>query len=367
MDVGPCETSPLNYKICLNLSHIPSDQPVHLYDAYTGAIRATYRPYNALDEMESPTVLTFSIDGQRIITGGFRSDRVLHMFDVAVPGRDSTVLRLGKTRRSSEGQKGLVSAIACAPDARYFAVGTYAPGSMYVYDDRAGHFPQTTLLNGLCVVGHGRGHSRKKRRFVAVDDESSSDHFINQAKAKWFQGRTQHGVTQLKFDPNQQYLLYSASRRSNTILTWDLRMLSGNHDSTPIRGIGSFETVSDTNQRLEFDLNDTGSMLYVGGRDQCIRIYDTQSGKLVDKIPNLEDVANGVSFTRLSNGSSYLAVATGSRRFPKDDDDDDSDNDGERKEGNESQVPGYLRLYKLDIKKEQASDNQNEVDPKQDI
>ena len=74
---------------------------MHLYDAYTGAVRASYRPYNALDELESPVVASFSHNGDKLATGGFRTDRSLHVFDVGIPGRDSTVLRLGKTRRSS--------------------------------------------------------------------------------------------------------------------------------------------------------------------------------------------------------------------------------------------------------------------------
>ena len=53
------------------------DQPIHLYDAYTGRIRATYRPFNAMDEMESPTVVTFSPNGQHVYAGGF-SNRSTH-------------------------------------------------------------------------------------------------------------------------------------------------------------------------------------------------------------------------------------------------------------------------------------------------
>eukprot|EP00977_Amphora_coffeiformis_P024081 scaffold15034_cov181-Amphora_coffeaeformis.AAC.13 len=334
------------------------DQPAHLYDAYTGAIRATYRAFNALDEMESPTVVSFSVDGQRILCGGFRTDRVIHMFDVAVPGRESTILRLGKTRRSTDGQKGLVSAIASTHDARYFCVGTYSPGSIYIYDDRAGNFPNNTIMNGLCVVGHGRSHSRKKRRFVDVEEPDDSgnktgdnDNFLHQAKSKWFQTRAQGGVTQLKFAPNQDFLLYSSSRRSDTILLWDLRMLSGEGGTTsPIRGIGSFRTVSDTNQRLQFDLSDDGTTLYAGGMDRCVRIYDTQTGKLLSKLDGLDDATNGVSFTRLSNQSSYLAVATGSRRFV-----DEYESDEDECSMETIQVPGHLRLYKLEAGNKEAS------------
>jgi len=83
-----------------------SDRPIHLYDAYTGAVRASYRPYNGLDELEAPMVATFAPDGGSITAAGFRTDRMIQIFDTARPGRDAlTTLHLGKTRRSTDGQK----------------------------------------------------------------------------------------------------------------------------------------------------------------------------------------------------------------------------------------------------------------------
>jgi WD40 repeat protein len=332
------------------------DQPIHLFDAYTGAIRATYCPYNALDEMESPAVVTFSSDGQRVMAAGFRSDRVIHVFNTATPGRDSTCLRLGKTRRSSDGQKGHVSALTFSSNERVFCVGTYSPGSIYVYDERTGQQPSATILNGVSVVGHGKASSRKKRHFTNMespsDDENENDKdneqdkdWFSAAKVRWFKTRAQGGITQLKFAPNEEYILYSASRRANTVISWDLRMISGNpeYQSNPIRGMGSFETDSDTNQRLEFDLDDTGKHLYVGGRDKCVRIYDVASGNLEHTIDGLDDAANGVSFCKHSSTqNSYLAVATGSRRFPSE---EDFDNDAVPQAS--EQPPGFLSLYKV--------------------
>jgi WD40 repeat protein len=342
-----------------------SDQPVHLYDAYTGDVRATYRSFNALDEMESPAVVEFSDDGQKILCSGFRTDRTIHIFETAIPGRESTILRLGKTRRSSDGQKGLVSAVSFGGTAnkQLFAVGTYAPGSIYVYDFRAGQQATGTILSGLCVVGHGRGHSRKKRRFVSLsadkhDDNDGSDgeaneneNWLSAAKVKWFQSRAQGGVTQLKFAPNEGHILYSASRRSNAIIAWDLRMLSGNpdHQSNPVRGLASYETKSDTNQRLEFDIDASGQTLYVGGQDSCVRVYDLSSGKLNYRLllDGLDDAVNGVSHT-YQNGSSLLAVATGSRRFLSDEDlDHDHDHANVVPSSTFEPPPGNLRLYKL--------------------
>ena len=324
-----------------------SDQPIHLYDAYLGSVRASYRPCNALDELESPTVATFSPDGQRLFATGFRTDRSIHVFDIARPGRDSTVLHLGKTRRSSDGQKGLVSALASTTDSRVFAVGTYSPGSIYVYDDRTGQQPTGTILNGLCVVGHGRSHSRRKRRFVvepATDSIDEETDWLSSAKIKWFLTRAQSGITQMLFASDQQYTLYSASRRSDSILSWDLRMLSANseYQSHPIRGLASFSTKNDTNQRLEFDLDETGRRIFVGGRDQCVRIYDVQSSKLIGSIQNLDDASNGVSHAKLLQ-TDKLAVATGARRFPEQNEIDESDDSCQKCEP----APGFLRLYNL--------------------
>ncbi len=308
--------------------------------------------------MEAPNVVTFTSDGQHLICGGFHTDRTLHVFDTAIPGRDSTILKLGKTRRSSDGQKGLISSICfgggtSSLSSSIFAVGTYSPGSIYLYDLRSPQQPTGTILNGHCMVGHGKGHARKKRRIVQkskgenvsvgvdaantdeVDDNDAN--WFTAAKGKWFQSKTQSGVTQLQFAPNDEYILYSASRRSNVIIAWDTRMLSGQseYQCHPIRGLSSYETVNDTNQRLEFDIDPTGRTMYVGGQDHCLRIYDIKSGQCTNMITDLDDAANGVSIAN-ANGRSVLAVATGSRRFPSVDDDD-------------PQVlvnpPGYLRLY----------------------
>lgn len=303
--------------------------------------------------MESPSVVSFSPNGQHVYAAGFRTDRVIHVFDTSIPGRDSTMLRLGKTRRSTDGQKGLISAIAFSPRTHnhVLCVGTYAPGSIYVYDERlpSANNPAGTVLHGVCVVGHGMGHSRKKQRFVVAaapheEDESMGDIF-SAGKVRWFQTRSRAGVTQLSFSPNDDYILYSSSRRSDVVLAWDLRMVSGNEDymSCPIRGIASYATCSVTNQRLEFDFDEHGRRLFVGGHDRCVRIYDVQSGKLLEKLHGLEDVANGISYT--SSGvlnSGLLAVAVGARRFPEYSDEEDED-DGSVT----TDVPGSIQLYKV--------------------
>jgi len=338
------------------------DSPIHLMDAYTSAIRATYSPYNGLDEMESPTVLTFTPDGARIVTGGFRTDRMIHIFDISRPGRDSDTLKLGKTRRSKDGQKGIVSSIAFPNPLSWggthiFAVGTYSPGSIYIYDDRqpSGHPAGTVLHGGIPVVGHGKSFMRKKRRFVDMDmtegketndinnDESYADLF-SAAKVGWYQSRARTGITQLTWsggnsntnenanthecdDANANpYLLYSASRRSDAVLAWDMRMLSGKDDAAyhPVRGIAAYTRDSDTNQRLQFDLDDEGRRLFVASQDRTVKVYDTQTGKLIKCMEGFHDVVNGVTYSS-RNGRELLAVATGARRFKEEEEEEEEE------------------------------------------
>jgi hypothetical protein len=315
------------------------DQPVHLYDAYTGAIRATYRPYNSLDEMESPTTLSFANNGQQIVTGGFRTERMLQVFDLNRPGREaSSILKLGKTRRSKDGQKGLVSALSASAH-NILAVGTYSPGSIYLYDLRAQSTEVAEIdVTGTCVVGHGKAHSGRKRKHFVDENEEDLLNF-SAAKMKWYQSRARSGVTQLEFSHDCQYL-YSASRRSNAILQWDMRRLSS---SSFCPAIASYETDNDTNQRIEFALWEDN--LWVGGRDKCIRVYEqSKSGKLKCKMDGFRDAVNGVSLTSLGD-KTLLASASGSRQFPseQDWDEDDPHRNSEENDG------GSLGLYDVKI------------------
>ena len=86
--------------------------PIHLIDAYTSQLRASYRTYNSVDCMEGPSIVSFNACGSRVYGTGFKTDRTIAIFDTSIPGRDGMIARMGKTRRSSDGQKGIPSAIA---------------------------------------------------------------------------------------------------------------------------------------------------------------------------------------------------------------------------------------------------------------
>ena len=334
--------------------------PIHLIDAYTSDLRASYCPYNNVDELEGPTVVEFSPDGSKIYGTGFRSDRTIAVFDTSIPGREGQILRLGKTRRSADGQKGIPSAIAfpkCSGGegpSNVFAVGTYSPASIYIYDDRmaCGAAGTIVLHGGLTVVGHGRAFSRKKRRFASTADTNNEndENWFSSARVNWFQSQARGGVTQLMWAPpasSNPYILYSASRRSNAVLSWDVRMLSSNDKNThPICGLKSYARDGDTNQRIDFDLDNYGKKLYIGtgSNESVVKIYDTATSTL-DHEMSIENnqckyASNGVSFLNIGS-QKLLAVATGSRHFSDESDDEDD-------EELEILSPGCLQLYSID-------------------
>jgi telomerase Cajal body protein 1 len=324
-----------------------------LIDAYTGKIRASYRPINALDELEAPTCLLFSRSRQSFYCAGFRTDRFIHYFDINHPGRDSTVLRMGKTRRSRDGQKGMISAMAESSPAstggHLLAVGTYSPGSIYVYDIRT-HMETNSIPSGKCLVGHG-AKWLKQRHNNNCNEEQEGDNWLSKAKIKWFQSKTQTGVTQLQFSDVEPHLLYSTSRRSNAVIAWDMRMW---------RGSKSYEVCSgSTNQRIGFDL--AGHRLLVGGVDGQVRIYNTITSDLEHRwvVNNNETtqhcpVVNGVSTTCINDHTSYVAISCGSRQFPSV---EELENDEQLTVTVES---GGLLLYKLS-KASSAAPEQSET------
>lgn len=61
--------------------------PIHLWDAFTGEKRCSYRGYNNLDELEAAVSITFSADGQQIF-GGYK--KAVRIFHTSRPGRDFT-------------------------------------------------------------------------------------------------------------------------------------------------------------------------------------------------------------------------------------------------------------------------------------
>lgn len=60
------------------------DNPIHLWDAYSGQLVATYRAYNQVDEVVAANCVAFDAAGAKIYSG---YDKTVRIFDVTQPGR----------------------------------------------------------------------------------------------------------------------------------------------------------------------------------------------------------------------------------------------------------------------------------------
>ncbi|XP_044735503.1 telomerase Cajal body protein 1 homolog [Chrysoperla carnea] len=213
--------------------------PVQLWDAFTGQLRCTYRGYDLVDEVEAALSVNFSTDGQQIYCG-YR--KALRTFNVDRPGRDSTYYKLSYP----------VTCIAT----NFSQTGQIALGSwnktIELVDDRLGTIRTIKKLTG---------------------------HF--------------GGITHLKFSPDGT-CLYSGARKDNELICWDLR--------SPGRPLFSVYRLSDTNQRIYFDISPCGSLIFSAGTNGFVRIWNLlensfeRSSKFKEyEIPVHDDSVNSIS------------------------------------------------------------------------
>ncbi|KAJ1827948.1 Telomerase Cajal body protein 1, partial [Coemansia sp. RSA 2599] len=85
------------------------DQPIHIRDSNSGAVRASYAAYSAHETLMTAGAVAFSWDGAKILAGYAGH---LAQFDVQRPGLPVDTGATTPSRRSKEGMKGVVSCIA---------------------------------------------------------------------------------------------------------------------------------------------------------------------------------------------------------------------------------------------------------------
>ncbi|XP_034236530.1 telomerase Cajal body protein 1 isoform X2 [Thrips palmi] len=255
------------------LASASKDSPVHLWDAFTGQLRATYRAYNQVDEVEAARSIAFDPCGERLYCGFKNCVRV---FDVGIPGRSYSNRNLKSA--SGETQNGIVSSIAVCPAVpSLFAVGTYTR-SVGLYTENTG--------KALCIL---QGH--------------------------------EGGITHMKFSDDGMRL-YSGGRKDSEIVCWDLR--------EPGKVLFSVPRKVPTHQRIYFDLTPNGKYLLSGCFDGKVFIWDTSEA--IDEEGNLKstlkvfqahsDCANGLS---IHHQKPLIVTCSGQRHYQKNIENDSED------------------------------------------
>jgi WD40 repeat protein len=211
------------------------DKPIHLWDAYTGKVIASFTPLDEVCNLRSALSLRFDASG-RVLFAGF--ERNIQAFDVQ--HRDVPLFSIKTWLKRDGGQKGLIASLDLN-EAGVLAAGCYDK-SVALYDDES------------CVMML-RGH--------------------------------RGGVTSVRFVPNDSNLLLSAARRDNEICLWDIRT------GAVLR---RFHRECGTNQRVAIDVSACGRFLLSGASDGVLRAYSLQDESACAFLAH-PDCANGASFS----------------------------------------------------------------------
>uniref|UniRef100_A0A8C5P9H5 Telomerase Cajal body protein 1 n=1 Tax=Leptobrachium leishanense TaxID=445787 RepID=A0A8C5P9H5_9ANUR len=235
------------------------DNPIHAWDAFNGTLKASYRPYNHLDELTAAHSLCYTPDGAQLFSG---FDKMVRIFETSRPGRDC---QCRPTFHKKQGQSGIISCIAFSPSQDLYACGSYSK-SIGLYSRHEG--ATLAVLQGH----HG-------------------------------------GVTHLVFSPSG-HCVYSGGRKDPEILCWDVRY--------PGKVLASLRRNVTTNQRMYFDMEMSGRYLISGDTQGLVSVWDTLSMSDDSSVlPLLQfqaqsDCVNGIS---LHPSYPLLATASGQRKF----------------------------------------------------
>ncbi|KAH9851206.1 WD40-repeat-containing domain protein [Lenzites betulinus] len=224
--------------------------PVKLLDASDGRLRASYKIVDHRERHVAPHSLAFNPSVNRLYCG---FEDAIEVFDVNRPG-EGTRLHTTPSKKSRDGLKGIISALAFAPD---MSSGLYAAGTLS---------PSSPTSSNIALFSEDTGEAPVM--FLGADDRRGGAGYGVRAS-----------VSQLMFNPARPHLLYASFRRMDSIYCWDIRA----DVSRPLEVFTTAPTSTSgeertrrpaTNQRMRFDIDYGGRWLSVGDQDGGISVFD---------------------------------------------------------------------------------------------
>ncbi|KAH9912362.1 uncharacterized protein BXZ73DRAFT_107494 [Epithele typhae] len=217
---------------------------------FVASLRASYRIVDHRERQIAPHSLAFNVAASRLYCG---FEDAIEVFDVTVRAK-AHVCHITPSKKSRDGLKGIVSALAFAPDVSsdLYAAGTLNPSAptssnIALFQEAAGEAPVMLVGAEDTHPAPGTGYGRPRECL-----------------------------------PARPYLLYASFRRTDTIYAWDLRgdvtrpVALYDKSAAPKGSAPAAKTKAktQTNQRLRFDIDLGGTRLAVGDERGCISVFD---------------------------------------------------------------------------------------------
>lgn len=292
---------------------------IQLWDATNGSLRASYEAYDHLEALCAPNSISFSSDGSRLV-GGF--DGCLRVFSIDTPGDNyfeywtKDTIDGGRSKNRSKRTVGLDGDVSQS-------YGDYSSHHLSGIISSISMPARNPAIMG-CATFTGN---------LGIFDAYACNQVMSIDTGR-------NGITQILFSPCTTFV-YCGFRRSNSISCYDLRM--------PDDELWSVERRCNTNQKIGFDIDESGSILLSGSTDGVLRCWNIGASSSPTEIPmpGIDDYPhdgiNCVQF-RPYSPSEYL-LTTGKRQIFPDlsfcSDSEDSDSET-RQEASSQLIVSYF-------------------------
>uniref|UniRef100_A0A0N4ZEV6 WD repeat-containing protein 79 n=1 Tax=Parastrongyloides trichosuri TaxID=131310 RepID=A0A0N4ZEV6_PARTI len=245
--------------------------PIHVYDVYGECIN-TFKGINHLDEMDTAKSICFTNQSDYIL-GGYKDK--IRVFNMERSGKQ--LYDIDTYKKYHGGQKGCFTCIRMNPSDNNIFAGATTGNNIGIYS-----------LNDK-------------------DYQSLIGHELN-------------GVTWMVYSPDGQYI-FIGGKKNEGIICYDTRMM----------GIKLYDIArhSTSNQRIEFEIDSSGSYLFSGSTFGTLNVTDLRQGSSFQTTKEFNLLNTSIPSLSLHPKDSYITIGHGQRVFPYPILDEEDDNEME--------------------------------------